>query len=123
MSKKLGKATIKADGKKFESYPGASYDPGGTVREARVGHTYLGFSESEREGTIEFETNYDGTTDVVALNAITGATVTFEPDAGPALVGREWFVAEPPTFTDGAESRVKIIMKGPKLEPVGVVNG
>ncbi|PIW30924.1 MAG: hypothetical protein COW30_01000 [Rhodospirillales bacterium CG15_BIG_FIL_POST_REV_8_21_14_020_66_15] len=123
MSKKLGKATIKADGRKFDSYPGASYDPGGTVREARVGHTVHGFSESEREGSIEFEIDYDETVSITQLRNIAGATVTFEPDAGPALVGRAWWVAEPPTWTDGSESRVKIVMKGPALEEVGAANG
>lgn len=114
--KKLGKAVIKLNGKAWKSYPGATYDPGGTMRTERVGHEVHGYSESEKAGTIEFETDLGVGDSIDEFEEFADGTVLVEADTGQTFVGRNWWCSERPSFTDGSDGRVKVKLMGPRLE-------
>lgn len=114
--KKLGKAVIKVNGTAHESYPGASVDIGGTTRTSRVGHTVHGYSEGGKQGSLEFDIDLGEGDTLDTWRQISDATVTFECDTGQTYVGNHWWVTEPPTFTDGNDSKVRVKMEGPPME-------
>lgn len=114
--KKLGKATIKVNGKALESYPGATCDIGGVTRTARVGHAVHGYSEQDRQGSIECEIDLDANTSLAELQAIDDATVLFETDVGKTYVGNHWWCTGEIIFTDGNDSKVKVTFEGPPME-------
>jgi hypothetical protein len=117
--RKLGKATIKVNGTVYQSYPGASVDIGGPVRTTRVGHDVHGFSESTRQGSLEFDMDLGVGTSLDELRQVEDATVVFECDTGQVFVGNHWWITEPPTFTDGDDSKVKVKMEGAPMEEMG----
>lgn len=114
--KKLGRVTIKANGQVFGTYPGATLDPGGTTRNAKVGHEVYGFSETARQGSLEIEIDYDDQTSLQALQALDDATVLWEPDVGKSMVGNHWWCTGEVTVTDGSDSKVSLKFEGPAME-------
>ena len=117
--KMMGKVTIRADGQAFKSYPGASIDFGGVERTPKVGHDIHGFSETPKEGTVEFEMDLAPSTSLAAIAAMDDVTMVAESDTGQMYVGRNWWCAEPPTFTDGSDSKVKCKFQGRPMEELG----
>lgn len=118
--KKLGKSVLTLNGQRFQTYPGASFDPGGTVRSEKVGHVVHGYSEAERAGSLEVEIDHGTETDIIAINKMADVTMMLETDTGQTYVGRNWWVSEPATFTDGPDSKVKFKVMGPPVEPMTV---
>jgi hypothetical protein len=114
--KKLGKAVIKVNGTAYQSYPGATVDIGGVSRTAKVGHEVHGFSESTRQGSIEFEMDLGADTKLADIQGISDATITFECDTGQVYVGNHWWCNGEVTFTDGSDSKVKVKMEGLPME-------
>lgn len=114
--KKFGVAAIKLNGTHYKTYPGATFDPGGIVRTERVGHTVHGYSESQKAGTIEFETDLGVGESIDDFEAFADGTVLVEADTGQTYVGRNWWCAERPNFTDGSDGRLKVKLMGSRLE-------
>lgn len=119
--KKLGRSVITFNGLRLETYPGASFDPGGIVRTKKEGHAVHGYSEQERAGKIEVEFDHGSETDLIALNKNGGdGTIMVETDTGQTYVGRNWWLAEPATWTDGPDSKIKATFEGKPLELMSV---
>lgn len=118
--KKLGKATVRVNGAAYRSYPGATVDIGGVTRTPKVGHEVNGFSESERQGSVEFEMDLGTDTSLADIQAIDDATVIFECDTGQTYVGNHWWNTGEITFTDGSDSKVSIKFEGPPMEEMKV---
>ena len=114
--KKLGVTAIKLNGTHYKTYPGATCDPGGKVRNERVGHDVHGYSESEKAGTVEFETDLGVGDSLDSFEGFVDGTVLVECDTGQTYVGRDWWCAERPGFTDGGDSKVKVKLMGPRME-------
>lgn len=117
--KLLGKVTIKVDGADIRSYPGAVLDPGGSMRSPRVGHKYHGFSEQEKESTLECRVDMTPEFDLDAMRGWADVTLAFETDVGKTFVINNASLAAPPRITDGSDSQVELSFFGPKAESVG----
>jgi hypothetical protein len=119
MAKILGKVTLKIDGADIKSYPGATLDIGGTVRNPRVGHKYHGYSEQDKQAECECRIDL---TESVSLDTIRGwadVTLAFETDVGKSYVINNASLANPPRLTDGGDSSVELSFFGPPAEEVG----
>lgn len=114
--KKLGVTAIKLNGTHYKAYPGGTFDPGGTVRTERTGHEVHGYSEAQKPGTVEFETDLGVGESLDTFEGFADGTVLVEADTGQTYVGRNWWCVERPSFTDGSDGRVKVKLMGPRME-------
>src|SRR4030067_3407954 len=90
-----GKAVITVDGTRYATENGATLNPGGVNRvpERHGGETY--YREEEVPPMLECNVLHTADTDIIALSAITAATVMFEADTGQKLLLRGAFTTEP----------------------------
>ncbi|MDH4319872.1 MAG: phage tail tube protein [Desulfobulbaceae bacterium] len=116
MSKRLGIATIKYDGKVLNSRPGASMDPGGIARKSVITDLNIGFSEELRQSKVECEIAYDKDTSLAELGQISGATLTFDCDTGQSYVIKDAWITDTPQLTAGDGGKVKLTFEGPAAE-------
>jgi hypothetical protein len=84
-----GRAFIRHNGNTFRSMDGAKLKPGGIAREpVNTVHGYVGCNERQINAEITCDVVCDVETDLIALNNITGATVTFETSNGATYLIR-----------------------------------
>jgi hypothetical protein len=108
----LGKAFIRVNGMSLASLPGtAKLSPGGVERKPVVGdHGFLGYTETPVHAEVECDIAIDASTDIIALNKTTDATVTFECDSGQVFIVRQGAVASPVGAESGTgKASVKMI--------------
>ncbi|NBB51504.1 phage tail protein [Rhizobium sp. CRIBSB] len=116
MAKKFGRATIRVNGKTYDTKKGSTLDPGGIKREPRPGsNTTGGFTEELVPSKIEATVLFGEGDSVTEINAITDATVLFETDTGQTYVVRQGYCAEPVTLTEG-EGEAKVVFMGAAAE-------
>ena len=73
---RLGKAVIKIGGNRLETMPGATLDPGGTVRQTQVGaNEVLGYTETPKQSRMECEVSLRRGMSVRELDTA-GVTIT-----------------------------------------------
>lgn len=103
-----GRATIYIDGKRIPTENKAKLNPGGANRkeERHGGKTY--YAEEEVAPAVECSVLHTADVDILALSAITGATVIFEADTGQKYVLRGAFAAEPAAL-DGDRASLKLV--------------
>lgn len=112
----MGRAQIKANGKIFDSHPGATLDPGGVSRESVVGANAVhGFKETVKQSKVELEISVKAGTSLAEINRMDDITLTFEVDTGQTWVISNGWVTEPATLTDN-DGKAKIVIEGPPAE-------
>jgi len=117
MAKKLGKVTIKADGKVIESYPGAEIDIGGIVRNDKDNGHYPGhFSESKKPGYVKVQVDIGPETSLRDIEAMDNVTLSCELDTGQTYVGKSYYSSGVPSFTDGSDSKAEVEFHGAPME-------
>ncbi len=107
MSEITGRADVRVDGELIATEVGATLNVGGANRnsERHGGHTY--YVEEEVAPTVELTVLHTADTDMVALAAITNATVQFTCNTGQQYVLRNSFVTETPAL-DAATGKVPL---------------
>ncbi len=103
MSKKiLGRAFVRYDGKGLPTLPGAKLNPGGVERTpVPLESGEVRYTEKLVHAEIEVEVAIGADTDIIALNQITEATVTFEADTGQRYIMRNGFSMGPVAIAAG----------------------
>jgi hypothetical protein len=97
----LGEATIRANGTELKTTGTAKFYPGGKRRTTHTGGGKVrGFSEQTVEPYIECQLAADNDVDVIAINAITDATITFEGNNGLSYMVTGATLAEPIGISD-----------------------
>lgn len=116
MSKKFGRATVRVDGKVYDTEKGSTLDPGGVKREARPGsNTTGGFTEELVPSKLEATVLFGEGDSIAEINKIAGATITFECDTGQTYIVRDGYSAEPVQLT-GGEGKAKVVFMGSAAE-------
>lgn len=116
----LGKATIKVDGMKLKTKPGAKFDLGGTSRTTVNGdNEVLGYAAQTKQSVLECTIVVAKGTSLKALQDTTDATVTFECDTGQTYVGRGMYLVDTLSITSGEGGEVPIKMEGQPAEEMG----
>ncbi len=116
MAKKFGRATVRVDGKVYDTKKGSTLDPGGVKREPRPGsNTTGGFTEELVPAKVEATVLFGEGDSVTEINKITGATITFECDTGQTYIIRDGYSAEPVQLTEG-EGEAKAVFMGSAAE-------
>ncbi len=117
MSQTLSIAYIKVDGDLMRTLPGAKIKLGGKKREPVVGASSVhGFAETIEPSMVECEISVVPGYSVARLQAITGATVTFEADTGQTWVVRDAFCTETLEVTGGEGGKVALKFAGQPAE-------
>lgn len=116
MSKKLGRVTVKADGKVLQSKSGATLDPGGTERTTVVGDHDVGYFEKTKQSKVECEIMYGKETSLDELGAMDNVTLSFECDTGQSYVIKGAWLTDTPQLTAGDGGSVKLVFEGSKAE-------
>jgi hypothetical protein len=112
----MGRAQIKANGRLFESHPGATLDIGGVSRESVVGaNSVHGYKEAVKQSKVELEISVKAGTSLAEIGRWSDITVTFEVDTGQTWVISNGWVIDPPTVTD-SDGKAKIVIEGPPAE-------
>lgn len=103
MSKKLlGRAFVRYNGKALSTMPGAKLNPGGVERSPiTLEDGSVAFTEKMVHAEIEVDVAIGADTDIIALNGITDATVTFEADTGQRYIMRNGFCTAPVSLSAG----------------------
>lgn len=103
MSKKvLGRAFVRYDGKALPTLPGAKLNPGGKERTPiTLENGSVVYTEKLTHAEIEVEVAFGKDTDILALNKITEATITFECDTGQRFIMRNGFCTGPVNLSAG----------------------
>jgi hypothetical protein len=85
-----GRAYIRHNGNTFRSMDGAKLKPGGIVREpVNSVHGYAGYTEKQTNAEVSCDVVCEANTNLVELNQISGATVTFESSNGAVYLIRD----------------------------------
>ena len=117
MGKRLGKAVVKADGKAFDSLPGAKIDIGGTERGTVVGgNKVLGYSETPKQSKVELEISVGKDTSLEELRAMDNVTISFECDTGQQYVVQGAWLTNTPEATAQDGGKVPLTFEGPPAE-------
>lgn len=117
MAKKLGKVTIKANGRMFESKKGATLDIGGVTRSPVEHDQGTGdFSEEPRGSQVECTTPFGRDTSLTEIAAMDNVTLTFECDTGQTYVIAGAYNDGNPALTGGDGGEVKCVFYGPAAE-------
>lgn len=116
MSRVMGKAQIKGNGKLLETLPGASLELGGEARETVKGaNAILGYKGAIEPSKLECEIAIKTGTSLAEIRNWTDVTVTFEADTGQTWVVRNGWSTTPPSVTDN-DGKAKITIEGPPAE-------
>jgi Phage tail tube protein len=108
-SRITGIAEITVDGQRLATENGATLDPGGYNREPERhgGDTY--YKEEEVSPSLECNVLHTSETDILALSAITGATVIFKANTGQRYMLRGAFAtATVPLDSGSGKSALKL---------------
>jgi hypothetical protein len=114
----FGKATIKVDGDTLETEQGATLDPGGVVRNPKVGDHVFGYTEVPKEAMIEGSVFMSESTSLEKFRQITDATVTFICDTGQVYILKHAWLVEPPVVTGGDTGTVRLKFAAQPAEEV-----
>lgn len=116
MSKKFGRATVRVNGKSYDTERGSTLDPGGVKREPRPGSNSTGgFTEELVPAKVEVTILFGEGDSLAEINAITDATIVFECDTGQTYIVRNGYSAEPVQLTEG-EGKAKAVFMGEAAE-------
>lgn len=118
MSMTHGIAYIKVSGfGQLRTLPGAKIKLGGVKREPVVGASSVhGYAESIEPSTLECEISLVGGFSIAALQAVTGATITYEADTGQRYIMRDAFCTETMEVTGGEGGKVPCRFAGQPAE-------
>lgn len=111
MSQVTGIVYVKVNGALLRSKEGAKLNLGGKERSPVVGHSVYGFTEKVVPATVECTLAHTADTDLVALGALTGATVQFETDTGVTFVVANAFTTKTLELK-GGDGEVTLEMNG-----------
>ena len=99
--------------------PGAKLDLGGVERAPVVGeHTILGYSEKLKPAMLECEISLGQGMSLAALQAMTGATVTYEADTGQRYMVRDAFTTDTLSVSSGEGGKVALKMQGQPAQEI-----
>lgn len=114
----LGEATIRANGVELKTTGTAKLNPGGYKREQHKGSGKVrGLSEAFEAPYLECDVVADEDFDIVDLNAMNNATVTFEGNNGLSYMMTGSALENPATLvSDGKVSGLKFL--GVKVKPM-----
>lgn len=103
MSKKvLGRAFVRENGKALPTLPGAKLNPGGVERTPiTLEDGTVVYTEKMVHAEIEVEVAINGESDIIAMNKVTEATITFEADTGQRFIMRNGFNTGPVNLSAG----------------------
>src|SRR6218665_2879848 len=100
--KALGRAFVRTNGKPLPTLPGAKLNPGGKERTPiTLENGDVRYTEKLTHAEIEVDVAIDDETDIIALNEITEATITFEADTGQRYIMRNGFSTGPVNLSAG----------------------
>ncbi|TKF30788.1 phage tail protein [Vibrio kanaloae] len=104
MGKILGQVTVRANSKQLKTKKGSTLNPGGTSKTPHVGPKRIwGFSEDFVPSTLSTVIAADEDVDVVEINAMTDATLTWEGDNGVDYMITGASPQEPFVLSDSGE--------------------
>ena len=102
MSQVTGRVFITINGTRLRSKEGAKLNTGGPEREAATSDAGVdGYSERIAVPMVDFAINHPADTSLAELQAITGATLTFETDTRRIFTIKEAWCAKPPEIVKG----------------------
>lgn len=101
MGQILGEVTIRANGKQLKTKAGAVLNPGGYTRTQHTGPGKVwGKSQKYSPPSIELVIAADEDVDVMEINAIENATMTWEGDNGVSYMMTQASTNEPATLRE-----------------------
>lgn len=103
-AKVTGIATIRVDGQEFPTERGATLDPGGVNRTAKMAGKRVYFNEEPVPPVIEATVLHTEDLDLIDIGNITNATVLFECDNGQDYVLTGAFSTVPGKLNSGEGS-------------------
>lgn len=115
--KVTGIATVSLDGGEVPSEKGAVLNPGGVNRTPKMAGRRVYYSEEPVAPTVQLTVLHAPDIDLMALGAITDATVLFECDNGQDYMLTGVFVTEPPELNSG-EGQIKLHMAARTCERI-----
>ncbi len=118
MSQVLGRATVRVDGKVYETLPGARLKLGGVKRNPRANNQAVHYSEQFEPSELECEILLARGDSLAEILAIADATIEFECDTGQTYIVRGGFLTDTPEITDGEDGRVPLKFSGNPAEEV-----
>lgn len=116
MSRLFGQATIRVNGKVYNTKKGAKLNPGGTKRTPRLGsHSTGGFTEERVNSQLDCVVLIGEGDSIVEINRITDATIEFECDTGQSYIIRGGYCLDPVELTEG-EGEGAVVFAGPMAQ-------
>jgi hypothetical protein len=112
-----GKATIRVDGRTYQTLDGATLSLGGQTRTTVKGDVVHGYKEEVMEPTLECKVSHTSDISLIAMSAVTAATVEFETDTGVIFILRDAWCAEPASLSDGEIDWKLAAMQADELTP------
>jgi hypothetical protein len=105
MAQVTGTVYIRVNGKMLRSEEGASLNPGGFSREAKMANaTLTGYQAKPMPAEMECKIHHTSDTDIIEMSNYTDATLKFETDTGKSYLVTNAFTADPAELEDGLVS-------------------
>lgn len=114
--KTFGKATIQVNGKRLQSYPGASCDIGGVTRNSVVGDNDFAYSEANKQSSVNCEVMIPAGFSLRELSDNADISVVFKMDTGQSYLQSPAWLVNPPVATAGEGGRVALQFEGPPMQ-------
>lgn len=117
MGKKLfGRATVRVDGRAYDTKKGSTLETGGIKREPRPGsNSSGGYTEELMGSKLEMTVLFGAGDSAAQINAITDSVIMFETDTGQTYVVRGGYAEGNNTITEG-EGELKCVFYGEAAE-------
>lgn len=96
-----GRAKVRVNGKEYRTLEGATLNPGGIKREAKIGYDVYGYTETVVEPTVECKIPLGADDSLLDINKITGATIEFVTDIGKIYMITGAWCQEPTPLASG----------------------
>lgn len=113
---RAGKCRIKMGGVTLDTMPGATVNVGGNNRSTVTGsNDVLGYSQAPSPARVECSVALKAGQNIRDFDQAS-ATITVELDTGQIYSGADMWLTEPPSFTQGEGSPVRLVFEGKPME-------
>jgi hypothetical protein len=115
---RAGRVRIKLGSQTLDTMPGATVNIGGNNRATTVGaNKVLGYSEAPMQSRVECTVSLAAGQSIKDFD-LNDVTVTAEVDTGQVYSGRNMWLTEPPSFTQGEGGPVRLVFEGQPMEEI-----